>query len=68
MGKQITLTLEQIEIIINSELPASARIHEVFWTNSSLYPSAESVSNAGWKAKTRSEKGKVAYLILRKET
>jgi len=66
--KEITLTLEQIEIILGSELPDSARLYSAWWSDPSSHPQVGSWSDIGWKAELHSEKGKIDWVTFRKLT
>jgi hypothetical protein len=50
----ITLTLKEIETIIQDSLPASAYNHRAWWANPNdgSHPYARSWLNAGWKVHT----------------
>lgn len=66
--KEITLTLEQIEMITGSRLPDSARVHFAWWSDPTSHPQARSWTDIGWKAHVHSEKGKVEWVTFRKLT
>lgn len=65
---RIVLTLRQIEIIINRDLPDSAHVHHAWWSHPSSHPHVRSWSDIGWKAELHSEKGKIDWVTFRKLT
>ena len=49
---EVTLTFRQIEVILRSKLPSSARKHRPWWANPSSpddHPYAQAWLAAGWK-------------------
>ena len=52
--REITLTFEQIERIINDTLPDSAKHHRAWWGNEQegSHVNAHAWMNAGWKVDT----------------
>ncbi len=49
--KEVTLSFEQIERILNDKLPASAYEHQAWWANEKHPHQSEkqAIMNAGWK-------------------
>lgn len=49
--REVTLTFEQIERIINAKLPASANEYSAWWANEKEgnHVNARAWANAGWK-------------------
>ena len=64
--KKIVLTLNQIEIIINSKLPKSAYSYPAWWSDPSTHPQVRNWSDIGWKVEIHSEKSKIAWVRFRK--
>jgi hypothetical protein len=52
--KEVTLTYEQIERILNDKLPPSASQHRAWWSNQKEGPHPEKQAwlDAGWKSDT----------------
>lgn len=49
---ELTLSFQQIEAILDSSLPTSAREHRSWWANSSGHSQAKAWLEAGWKVET----------------
>lgn len=64
---EITLTLRQIEIIINDKLPLSARKYDAWWRDPASHPHVQNWSNIGWRIEVHHDKGRIAWVIFRKE-
>jgi hypothetical protein len=64
---KVTLTLEQIEIIINEELPKFARKYDAWWRGPADHPHVENWVNIGWKIQVHHDKGRVSWVVFRKE-
>jgi len=63
----VTLTLEQIEIIINDELPPSARKYDAWWRDPASHPHVENWVDIGWKVEVHHDKGRVSWVVFKKE-
>ncbi len=63
--KEITLSFEQIERIINAKLPQSAYEYQAWWANEKEgnHVNARAWANAGWKVESVDFKRKQARLV-----
>lgn len=63
--KEITLSFEQIEIIINDELPPSAHEYLAWWANEKEgnHVNARAWANVGWKVESVEFKKKQVRLV-----
>lgn len=64
--EKVTLTLEQIEMIIDDGLPPSARKHHAWWRGSSFHSHVKSWSDIGWSVEVYSEKGSIAWVVFKR--
>ena len=49
--KEITITFEEIEMLIDDKLPSSARKYTAWWANAQTHNHAKYWLDAGWKTK-----------------
>ena len=63
--KEVALSFEQIERIINAKLPPSAYEYQQWWENEKEgnHVNARAWANAGWKVESVDFKGKQARLV-----
>jgi hypothetical protein len=63
--KEVTLSFEQIEIILLDKLPPSAYQYQAWWANEKEgnHVNARSWANAGWKVDQVNFKGKWVKLV-----
>lgn len=63
--KEVTLSFEQIERIINAKLPSSAYEYQQWWDNEKEgnHVNARAWANAGWKVESVDFNGKQARLV-----
>lgn len=64
--KEITLALKQIEIVVGSKLPESARRYHAWWSGPSFHPQARNWSDIGWSARVHSKEGSIDYITFKK--
>jgi len=64
---KITLTLEQIEMIINNKLPPSASKHDAWWRGPDYHPHVRNWSDIDWKVEVHHDKGRISWVVFRKE-
>lgn len=70
-GPQVTLTFQQIEQILGRKLPASARDHTAFWSNSygsTTHTWATLWMQVGWKAKPKLRAQQILFINVSKES
>ncbi len=58
--KEVTMTFEQIERILNDKLPPSAYEYQAWWANEKdpHQPEKQAIMNAGWRVDTVNLRGK----------
>jgi hypothetical protein len=63
--KEVALSFEQIERIINAKLPASAYEYQAWWANEKEgnHVNARAWANAGWKVESIDFNRKLARLV-----
>lgn len=63
--KEVALSFEQIERIINAKLPASAYKYQAWWANEKEgnHVNARAWANAGWKVENVDFNRKLARLV-----
>lgn len=64
--EKVTLTLEQIEMIVDDELPPSARKYHAWWRGPSFHSHVKSWSDIGWSVEVHSEKGSIAWVVFKR--
>ena len=66
--KEITLSFEQVERILNDKLPRSAYQHRAWWANekSGSHVHAHAWLDAGWKVDTVNFSAKWVHLVREK--
>ena len=63
--REVTLSFEQIEQILNDKLPSSAYQYQEWWNYEKhpRNPQKQAIANAGWKVETVNFSEKWVYLI-----
>jgi len=49
VGDSVSLTFDQIEVIMGSRLPMSARLYSAWWANDDTHVQANSWKSRGWR-------------------
>ena len=63
---RVPLTLRQIELILGSELPESAKVYGAWWSDPTSHSQVETWTSIGWKVSIHSDKGKIEWVEFKK--